>query len=371
MNPMANKASAGESLLIVDDNQKNLQLLGVMLMQEGYQIHAAQDGSQALDMARSIRPELILLDIMMPGIDGFETCRRLKEEPLTRGIPVIFLTAKTDSDSVLEGFSRGGVDYVTKPFNRAELLARVSTQLDLKRAHDTIAAISDERRELLHVLCHDLTNSVGSIGAYCEHALKSDVSRVRDYLGWIASAAANAQALINLVREMRQVEEYELELQPIALELQVMQAVRMLQNRLDAKQIGFDIKIPSGVKVMAEPVSLINSVLNNLITNAIKFSYPGGRVVLSATVEGEWVAVTLADQGIGMPQALLDKLEQLGEVTRRTGTAGERGTGFGMQLVKKFVGAYGGRMEIHSWAEGESDEEHPSGTRVTLYLKRG
>ncbi len=361
----------GESLLVVDDNQRNLQLLSAMLQHEGYTIHAAQDGHQALEMAASLIPSLILLDIMMPDLDGMEVCRRLKEAPETAHIPIIFLTARTDTESILEAFSRGGVDYVTKPFNRAELLARVRTQLELKRAHDTIRAISDERRELLHILCHDLTNSVGSIGAYCGHALKGEPERCRQTVGWIASAAANAQALINLVREMRNVEEYALRLDTLTLDAQVMQAVSMLQNRLDEKRIHPECRIPAGLKVLAEPVSLINSVLNNLITNAIKFSYPGSRLTLTAHSEGEWVVLEVEDQGIGIPAATLQKLMRLGEVTRRTGTAGERGTGFGVQLVRKFISAYGGRLAIESIAEGEEPEGQQSGTRITLFLRRG
>ncbi|MGK5093606.1 SpoIIE family protein phosphatase [Deltaproteobacteria bacterium TL4] len=120
-------------ILIVDDTPKNIQVLGTMLKQQDYQINVAQDGIQALNMVDKIRPDLILLDVMMPNLDGFETCKRLKASPKSREIPIIFLTAKTETQDVVKGFELGAVDYVSKPFNSAELLARVHTHVQLQR----------------------------------------------------------------------------------------------------------------------------------------------------------------------------------------------------------------------------------------------
>lgn len=120
-------------ILIVDDVPKNLQVLGNILRNKNYKIAAATGGRQAVDMVDKIRPDLVLLDIMMPGMDGFEVCKEIKSRPETAGIPIIFLTAKTATDDIVKGFSAGAVDYVTKPFNAAELLARVDTHLKLKR----------------------------------------------------------------------------------------------------------------------------------------------------------------------------------------------------------------------------------------------
>ena len=125
-------------ILIVDDYPKNLQILGKMLKQEGYRTSVSQSGKGALTFAQKKQPDLILLDIMMPEMDGLEVCRRLKANFETRHIPVIFLTAKTETESVVSGFNAGGVDYVTKPFNAVELLARVKTQIKLKQAFDEI-----------------------------------------------------------------------------------------------------------------------------------------------------------------------------------------------------------------------------------------
>jgi len=135
-------------VLIVDDVVKNLQVLGNILGKEKYRVAAANNGEKAIIVADSSSPDLILLDIMMPGINGYETCRRLKENPKTKEIPVIFLTAKNELDDIVKGFEIGAVDYVTKPFNSVELLARVKTHLELKISRDMLRA----KKELLEKL---------------------------------------------------------------------------------------------------------------------------------------------------------------------------------------------------------------------------
>jgi len=126
-------------ILIVDDNPKNLQILGNYLQNEGYKVEFALDGKSALDWIERTEFDLILLDIMMPGMDGFEVCRIIKSDPVKQKIPVIFLTAKVDIESIINGFDLGAVDYVIKPFNQKELIARVKTQIEIKRSHDEIA----------------------------------------------------------------------------------------------------------------------------------------------------------------------------------------------------------------------------------------
>jgi len=154
------------NILIVDDIAKNIQVLGNMLRQEGYSISFTTSGKQALEMVLSDTYDLILLDIMMPEVDGFEVCRRLSEIPESKAIPVIFLTAKTDKDDLLRGFDVGAVDYVTKPFNSAELLARVHTHLELKRARDRLKQAYQEladRNTQLSLLNEELQKALKEI----------------------------------------------------------------------------------------------------------------------------------------------------------------------------------------------------------------
>jgi diguanylate cyclase (GGDEF)-like protein len=130
-------------LLIVDDVPKNIQVAANLLQKSGYQMAFAQDGPTALEQTQTTRFDLILLDVMMPDMDGFEVCRRIKENPASREIPIIFLTAKNDSDSIVQGFHLGAMDYLTKPFNGAELQARVKTHLELYRSKEDLKAANE------------------------------------------------------------------------------------------------------------------------------------------------------------------------------------------------------------------------------------
>lgn len=128
-------------IMVVDDNSKNLQVVGKILYKNGYDLSLLGEGKSVLELAREKQPDLILLDIMMPGMDGFEVCQLLKNDELTKNIPVIFLTAKTDEDDIVKGFETGGVDYIKKPFNPRELLARVNTHVELKRSREEIKTL--------------------------------------------------------------------------------------------------------------------------------------------------------------------------------------------------------------------------------------
>ncbi len=350
-------------ILIVDDTMQNIQVLGTILKQEGYQINVAQNGVQALAMARKVPPDLILLDIMMPELDGFEACQQLKKEPAHQDIPVIFLTAKAELNHVIQGFELGAVDYITKPFNPMELLARVRTQLDLKHSRDLTTAISQERKELIHILCHDLANPMGAV-----YSALNLIETWQDFMQFkklLLDAADSALHVIELVRKMRVLEERGLELQPILLHSVVEDSYHMLESKFKEKQLRFENHVPELMRVIAEPVSLVNSVLNNLLTNAIKFSYRGTLVRINAQRWGHEIEIQVQDQGKGMPQEVLRDLFSP-HCTSREGTEGEMGTGFGMLLIKKFVSVYGGSIAIESRHEGEFPSDHGTLARIRL-----
>jgi len=354
-------------ILIVDDAPKNIQVLGTVLKEKGYQIKAATDGKQALAAVEKSLPDLILLDIMMPEMDGFATIKALKENPATRDIPVIFLTAKTETDDVVRGFELGAVDYVTKPFNSAELLARVKTHIDLKNANEQISNISRERKELVHVLCHDLANPIGFVSSVMD-LNKEDSTMLEQMKEHIEKSMHNSLEIINLVRTMMALEDNKIDLTTSQFELESMirESIAILDLKAKAKQITFDVSIPENQKVMVERVSFVNSVINNILTNAIKFSDTGGKIKISAREENDRVILVIKDNGIGMSEKLLQDLFDIRKKTSRKGTAGETGTGFGMPLIQKFVHAYGGEIRVSS-REKSAGGEH--GTEITFELK--
>ncbi len=139
------------NLLIVDDNPKNLQVLAALFSEEKYRVVVAQNGLQAIKSVEAIIPDLILLDVVMPEMDGFETCRQLKASPSMKDIPIIFLTAKTETEDIVKGFELGAIDYIAKPFNQFELFARVQTHLEIKFSRETIARQRNDLNDILHI----------------------------------------------------------------------------------------------------------------------------------------------------------------------------------------------------------------------------
>jgi len=351
--------NADISILIVDDNQKNIQLLGTLLLQEGYQIYVAQEGQHALSQAQEVRPDLILLDIMMPEMDGWAVCEYLKANTVTKNIPVIFLTAKTESDDIVRGFDMGAVDYITKPFNAQELIARVHTHLRLM-------SLNNERKELLHIMCHDLANPVSAIISTLEF-VKPNKMLSPEAHRLMSSAAQHSLDIIEQVRHMRALEEHKMVVERHHLLSAVQQSVAMLQQSIQEKHLQLEIAVEDTLAVQVEPVSFVNSVLNNLLTNAIKFSYSGSEIRVAAQQYGEdKVDLIIQDNGMGIPAQTLDGLFDWRKTKSRPGTSGETGTGFGMPMVKKFVQAYGGQIEIIS--SDVNDDPNTHGTTVILHL---
>jgi CheY-like chemotaxis protein len=354
-------------ILIVDDVPQNVQLIGTILMQKGYRVSVARNGLKAIEIVKKTIPDLILLDIMMPEMDGFETCAHLKSLEQTRDIPIIFLTAKTDMEFIVKGFELGAVDYITKPFNPSEMLARVRTHLDLKCAVETIERVCRERKEILHVLSHDLANTFLSIVSTLELIENhSDFEKLKQVL---MSSAVNGIKMIEMVRDVRALEEKKLDVGPVDLWAAFQKSRILLEGMFSDKEIELSINADGQFSVMAEEVSLVNSVMNNILTNAVKFSPRGSKIDITARSDGNWVEISIRDYGIGMSEQALADLFDLTRSKSRKGTGGESGTGFGMPLVKKFVATYGGSIQVFSKEERADAIDH--GTEVQLRLKAG
>ena len=352
----------------MDDTPENLDVLrGVLTPQ--YRVSFALNGKKAIELAcAEDKPDLILLDIMMPEMDGYEVCRRLKEDKTTDSIPIIFVTALEAVEDETSGLKLGAVDFIHKPITPAIVLARIKTQLNLSAQQRELEVLYGQQNQLLHVLCHDLTNPLGSIRGLCEIMIDSggeDPDFITSMIPIIETAAGHGLEVIDLVRKMKSLEEFDLSMDDLNLEEAVNQSVTMLKTKIDAKQITIANQLTAGLKIKAEKSSLVNSVINNLLTNAIKFTEKGKTIFLTSSVKGEQVELEVRDQGIGMPEKMISQLFDVKKKTSRPGTDGESGTGFGMPLVEKFMHAYGGTIAIESCETGEA-----KGTAISLsFLK--
>ncbi|MBT3272735.1 MAG: hybrid sensor histidine kinase/response regulator [Spirochaetales bacterium] len=349
-------------ILAVDDTETNLDIL-VDLLSGDNDISVAVDGPSALEFVEERNPDLILLDIMMPGMDGYEVCRELKNRKEFSDIPVIFLSAKNQPEDIAKGFETGAVDYIPKPFNAVELLARVRTQLQIKANRDLIAQNVSEKKEMLHVLCHDLANPFSSMLSVMTR-VREEPDTFGEYADLLYASVVNGLEMIDLVKTMQLAEENSFALSLINLSDAVANSIAILRNQFDEKEITRKVSIPDKLMVAAERTSLVNSVINNALTNAIKFSSHGSNVEIASKIQGNRIELCIRDFGIGMSEQLVGDLFNVSKLSVRTGTAGEKGTGFGMPLIKKFMLAFRGDIRV----ESRDIESFPTDHGTTIIL---
>lgn len=356
-------------ILIVDDHEANILILEQILGSNGFQTLTAMDGKKALEVIKMATPDLILLDIMMPEMNGFECCRCLKEIDSIKQVPIIFLTSRSSSEDIVAAFDVGAADYINKPFRIGELLSRIRTHLDLKNAIKTNQAQQKELSELIHILCHDLANPLHTLKLILNYSEEyEDLSP--DHLKNMKINAEHMEGIIDLVRNMMAMKEGKdhIEMTEINLLTALNSSIQILDQKFKDKDITPEIKISPDIQVWANITSLVNSVLNNILTNAIKFSNPRTPIQIVGKTENKRVILSIQDFGIGIPSEILEIIFKIDRRTSRFGTNGEKGVGFGMPLVKKFMDSYGGRIEIFSKTEVSGTEK--TGTRVDLIFKK-
>jgi len=282
-------------------------------------------------------------------------------------VPVIFLTAKAGVDDVVRGFELGGNDYVAKPFRPAELLARVQTHLLVSAQQREIEAKNTEMKEMLQLVCHDVANHFSILGLTLELAQARGNTDAASLVPRMSAAVKNGIGLTRLIREMRMSEDKGITLAPVSLPEALAEILLLLEPRLRDKNLTVTQALPEA-SVLAERSALINSVLGNVLSNAIKFSQPGATIAITAQEEGDEITVSIRDHGVGMPAGVRQHLFDFSKSHSRPGTAGERGTGFGMPLMRKFVLMFGGTVTVVS----RDIEEHPAdhGTEFRIRLRR-
>lgn len=366
-------------ILVVDDNPDNLGILFEYLNGEGFKVLLVQNSQDAQTQAETQHPDIILLDILMPGLDGFETCRRLKANDQTRDIPVIFMTALSDTINKVRAFQSGGVDYITKPFQQEEVLVRVHTHLTLRGLQQQLEVknalleaqvkqlqeMNASKDKFISIISHDLQSPFSSLRGLIQFTAenlddynKNELGNIMDMLG---NSTDNLYALIENLLTWSRIQRGVLEHCPQQIDLReaVLQNMALFARNAEDKQIIFTNQITAHLLVYAD-YNMIHAILRNLISNALKFSYPGGSVEFSAILRESAVEVAVADHGIGIPPEHLPKLFRIDARYKRLGTAREKGTGLGLILCKEFVEKNGGEIWI------ESEIEHGTTVKFTL-----
>ena len=351
MNESADKDLTAPLVMVVDDNPANVQLLGQLLDSAGYNVVPATSGAQALERAALRKPDLVLLDMMMPGMDGSEAIRRLHALPGLADLPVIFVTAATGVEELARGFELGAVDYLAKPFVARELLVRVRTHVELKRARDHLQMVLRERDEIVNVVAHDLKNPLTCI-RFANQLLSrtEDPARRADLIKEIDECSGEALNFVQRFLTQRAEGEAlrQFHSEPIDLCAMATQALRLQQAEAEVR--GLRLRLESSepeVSALGDHMAARN-VLQNLVSNAIRHSPEGEEVLVSLSVTRSGNARCLVlDRGPGISEADQKKLFQRFARIVTARAVPEYSSGLGLAIAKHDINRMGG----HLWYE--------------------
>ena len=351
-------------ILIVDDVVSNVLLLKILLTNEKFQVCTANNGRMCIEQAKKEKPDLILLDVMMPELNGFDTAVILKKEPETMEIPIIFLTALNNPSDLVHGFQVGANDFLTKPFNKEELVMRVMHQIQLVAAKRIIVRQNEELRRTIQnrdkmysVIAHDLRSPMASI----RMVLNLTVNMVSpDTVGeeiFSLLDKANRESeethdlLDNLLKWTKsQTGRLNVVYQHVELDDVVPGVVDIFKMIAEMKKINL-VYLPAEEKLTVHADNdMIKTVIRNFISNAIKFTPEGKGIEVFYQREGDFARISVRDHGVGIAADRVDTIFHKGETTY--GTGGEEGSGLGLQLCQDFARKNGGDAYVES-VEGE------------------
>ena len=347
-------------ILIVDDVVSNVLLLKILLTNEKFQVCTASNGNMCIEQTKKEKPDLILLDVMMPDISGFDTALILKKDPETLDIPIIFLTALNNPSDLVKGFQVGANDFLTKPFNKEDLVMRVMHQIQLVAAKRIIVQQNEElkrtisnRDKMYSVIAHDLRSPMASIRMVL-NLVVNVVSRdvVGDEIfGLLDKANRESEEthdlLDNLLKWTKsQTGRLNVVTQDIDLNDIVPGVVDIFHMIAEVKGIDLQYLSDNENLVVRGDNDMLKTIIRNFISNAIKFSSEGSSIEVFCCHEGDFARISVRDHGVGIAPDRVANIFRQGETTY--GTGGEEGSGLGLQLCQDFARKNGGDVRVES-----------------------
>lgn len=373
-------------ILMVDDNPKNLQLLGATLRNEGYMLEFAINGQTALNWLSKKAFDLILLDIMMPEISGFEVAAEIRKNPKLLDVPIIFLTAKADRESILHGFRLGAQDYIAKPFDAAELLARVRTQLELRhhrklllelnknleqkvlertielqeandklsKANSDLMVLDNAKTEFLHIIAHEIRTPLNGIKGSVE--IMKEFSQIEAFKMLFEILEISVERLekfsINALKITQlRLNTYSFDKQDFPLDAAVKTSVSTISNHKKEKNLSIKTSIYKNNITVFGDEKLITNCITIILDNAINFSPDHGKIFVSVQEENNWVRVEVMDQGPGFSEKAMGNLFRLFAPGEKHINENE---GLELALAKLIADAHKGKIEIKNTNPGAS-----------------
>ena len=369
---------------MVDDNPKNLQLLGSTLRNEGYKLEFATSGATALAWINKAKFDLILLDVMMPEISGFDVCKEIRKNELYHNVPIIFLTAKAEKESVIEGFGFGAQDYITKPFDTAELLARVKTQLELKHskeelirfnqnlevlikertkelqltmeelvsANEKLLILDKAKSEFLHIISHEIRTPLNGIKGSLEMIRdNAQESSIRNLFHILDSSVTRLErfSLIALKITQLKIGKYKPDLQPIPCKVIIDTAVSKFETKLKSKSISIDYHLENCDEIIWCDFESFTNSLTSVLDNALKYSPSDCIIEISTIKNGEIFSIKIKDKGPGFSEKAQQNLFQLFSPGEKHVNENE---GLELALAKLIIDAHNGSLTVENVSQG-------------------
>jgi len=365
-------------ILIVDDMPKNIMVLGNNLMNEDYQIAYARSGQEAIELSESNDFDLILLDIMMPDMDGYETCNKIMANPKTKDIPIIFITAKNDFDSIVKGFDAGAKDYVTKPFNSSELLARVRTHLELKRsreelkvlnkdleqkvaertsqlkdANDKLMKLDSAKSSFLGIISHEIRTPLNGIFGSVE--MLNDMHDDEETTDIIQMISESAERLLSfselstLITELN-IDHYKLNKGKVNIS-ELVQMVRQekILNLSNPKAVKIHFPQEKEEHFIDADKKLIKKIINDVIENSIRFGSKEVEIEVKIEKQDGKIHLHIHDNGKGFPEHILPNVLEVFQADSENYVEGK---GLNLAAAKLIMEAHNGNIEVYNIEDG-------------------
>jgi len=351
-------------IILCDDSEENLKVLAGILKPEGYKLALARNIAEMMSVISEFMPTLILLDVMMPDMNGFDGCRLLKKNELYRDIPVIFITAKIETTDIVEGFNAGGVDYISKPFNSAELLVRVNSQIDLQNARELIKnqaidlqKLNQTKDQVFSIISHDMRAPLASLKMLLQVIQKVDICErkdfVRETLKLVEVSAEETYQLLDNLLIWSKGQMGRLKCNPVKFSLIeiVNQNLRLFEFQLLNKKLTVQFN-PADINMVMADEDMIKTIFRNILSNAIKFSDPETNIQIEIKKDNKQIILSVANIGKVIDSDTCVKIFSDTEYITTPGTKGEKGNGLGMKICKRFIELNNGSI----WAKSNANQ---------------
>ncbi len=337
------------SLLVVDDEIDNFDVIETLLDGEGYLLNYAASGQKALDRLDRIKPDVILLDVMMPEIDGIEVCRRIKANPSWQPIPVIMVTALTSKEDLARCLEGGADDFISKPLNGLELRSRVRSLLRIKQQYDNLQGLLDLRENMVNTIVHDLRNPLANIifSAALLQRANFPPDKKEKKINEILQASHRLQALIDSLLVMAKLESGKIVLNRTPVDLHALCTSALADFEAIASQKNLQLigDFPQPGNSISADAAIFRRVLDNLLSNAIKFSPADSQILLRADyLEAGGARVQVVDSGPGISEETQQSIFEKYEIGTRF--EGVSQTGLGLAFCKMAIEAHGGTISV-------------------------